>query len=764
MNSHPDIAVKELVLIGGGHSHVGLLKMFAMNPLPGLRITMLASDIHTPYSGMLPGFIAGQYSYDDVHLDLRPLAEFAHCRLFHSRVTGIDPVQQLVYSSNRPVLRYDLLSINIGSTPDDFNIPGVREYAIPVKPVNTFIIQLEELIHRALHDTEFQHVTVVGGGASGVELIMAVQFRLQQELARQHSSKQMSYTLVTADSRLLPSHNASVQQRIKSLFKERGISLLTGTFISDIRTTGARQRRVMNCRNGQALEADAVMWCTTASTPSWPGGAGLAVDERGFILVNDYLQSTSFENIFAAGDIASMVNFPRPKSGVYAVRQGPPLFKNLCRFIEQKSLSAYRPQKHFLSLLNCADKTAVASRGPFAFQGAWVWQYKNWIDLRFMAQFKDFPDMSDTLSIEINSNMVADDVLLRLKEIPMRCGGCGAKVGSSILNRVLLRLQDGSTAADAFGVVIGLEQSDDAAVIEVPEGQLLVQSLDYFKTFLNDPFLLGKIAANHALGDLYAMGATPHSALALVTLPYAPEKIIEQELFQLMSGALEVLQASEMQLLGGHTGEGAEMAFGLSVNGFVNKTAMMTKSGLQPGQLLILTKPLGTGVLLAANMRMKSKGRWVDKAIDSMLVSSHQASVIFKHYNVQACTDITGFGLLGHLVEMLKASAVGVNLDLSSLPVLEGAVAMIKQGIFSSLQDENFRLKHIIANIDRYSENSHYPLLFDPQTAGGLLAGIDRNKAQDCLQQLKDAGYYQAQIIGEIKALDGSEFLVSLTG
>ncbi|WP_246540123.1 selenide, water dikinase SelD [sulfur-oxidizing endosymbiont of Gigantopelta aegis] len=763
MNKLPDITVKELVLIGGGHSHVGLLKMFAMNPLPGLRLTMLSSDIHTPYSGMLPGYIAGQYSFDDAHLDLRPLSEFARCRLYHTRVSHIDADQQLIYSDNRPPIRYDLLSINIGSTPDAFDIPGVKEFAIPVKPVDQFISHLETIIHRALTEEMFQRIVVVGGGASGVELILSIQQRIQSELKRQGKApKTMQFILISAATTILPSHNNSVKKRVLKLFQQRGIALHLNSYIASIAIASSTSnissaskdsskyvsKKIVHCNNGSKYEADAVIWCTTASSAKWPKASGLAVDERGFIKVNDYLQSISHDNVFAAGDIAAMVNYPRPKSGVFAVRQGPPLFENMRRFISGQSLKAFKPQKRFLSLLNCADKTAIASRSMFAFQGHWVWQYKNWIDVRFMKLFSDLPAMNETHELEISQHMVDESALKRLQEIPMRCGGCGAKVGSTILTRVIDRLLERYKSKQQESVVLGLEQADDAAVIAVPEGKLLVQSLDYFKTFINDPYLLGKIAANHALGDLYAMGATPHSALALVTLPYSLADILEDELFQIMSGALEVMQENDMSLLGGHTGEGSEMAFGLNVNGFVSADEMMTKSGLQSDEVLILTKPLGTGTLLAANMRFKAKGRWIEEAIAHMLQSNRQAADIFKAFGARACTDITGFGLLGHLAEMLKASKLSAQIDLTALPILKGAHDMIAEGIFSSLQDDNLKLKRLVSNLEQFTSHKNYPLLFDPQTAGGLLAGIAKDKADLCLEQLQQAGYSSAVVIG----------------
>ncbi|MCK5648419.1 MAG: selenide, water dikinase SelD, partial [Gammaproteobacteria bacterium] len=241
------------------------------------------------------------------------------------------------------------------------------------------------------------------------------------------------------------------------------------------------------------------------------------------------------------------------------------------------------------------------------------------------------------------------------------------------------------------------------------------------------------------------------------------EQIVEEELFQIMSGALEVIHANNMSLLGGHTGEGADMAFGLSVNGFAAKDAMMTKSGLMLNDVLILTKPLGTGTLLAANMRLKAKGRWIDEAIEHMLHSNRAAADLFKDSGALACTDITGFGLLGHLVEMLKASNVDARLNLSTLPVLSGAQEMIKDGIFSSLQEENIHLKRAVANIEALCEHQNYPLLFDPQTAGGLLAGIPEDRADECLLKLHAAGYPQAVIIGDIVASDSTDYFVRLS-
>jgi selenide,water dikinase len=344
-----------------------------------------------------------------------------------------------------------------------------------------------------------------------------------------------------------------------------------------------------------------------------------------------------------------------------------------------------------------------------------------------------------------------------LARIPMRCGGCGAKVGSKILQRILQRLPDTSHP----DVLLKPNQADDAALLQVPAGHILVQSVDYFRAFLDDPYTFGAIAANHALGDLYAMGATPQSALAIATVPYARETVVEQTLYELMAGATDVIQASGAALAGGHTSEGAELAFGLTVNGTVLKQQHLQKGGLQPGDKLILNKPLGTGTLLAADMRGQAKGRWIEQAIQHMLHSNQKAAQIMQHHQAHACTDITGFGLLGHLNEMVQASQHSVQLQLAALPIMDGVIETLAAGIVSSLQPANLRLRHVISNLtDEIANKALYPILFDPQTAGGLLAAIPATQADACLHTLHQQGYPNTCIVGQVTSLQKPQIFI----
>lgn len=745
LNKFP--VVKDLVLIGGGHAHVTVLKRLGMKPVPGLRITLITRDIHTPYSGMLPGYVAGHYDYDDCHIDLGPLARFAGARLYHAEVEGLDIANSKVFAQGRPSIGYDLLSINTGSRPNSIDVPGVDEFAIAAKPIDKFLIKWDALIKQVQSSTGEFRVVVVGGGAGGVELALSTQHRLQRLLKQTGQDPQrLSYTLIAESENIMFMHNASVRQRFERIFTQRKIALKTSSKVTEVRSDEV----VLG--DGSSVAADAVLWVTTAAAPSWPAEAGLGVDTDGFIKVDANLQSLSHKNIFAAGDIASLSD-PRPKSGVFAVRQGPVLTKNLKAAATGGRLRPYRAQKNFLGLISTGDKYAIASRANWSYESAWLWKIKDWIDVEFMRKFNELPEMDEDESPELASGIADAAAIKELSTLAMRCGGCGAKVGATVLSRVMQRLPD-STRED---VLIGRDAPDDCAMLAVPAGMVMVQSVDYFRAFIEDSYTFGAIAANHALGDIFAMGAEAQSVLAIATVPYGREAVVEETLYDVLAGALTIIQPSGAVLAGGHSSEGVELAFGLTVNGLIDPNKVWRKSGLKPGDALILTKAVGTGTLFAADMRGKAKGRWVDAAIQSMLLSSQQAAECLQRFNATACTDLTGFGIIGHLIEMTKASGVDAVLHMDAIPILDGAMDTVAAGILSSLQPQNLRLRRAVQDIESASRHAVFPLLFDPQTAGGLLAGVAQDQADACIKELQTLGYTDSRVIGRIETLSDKE-------
>jgi selenide, water dikinase len=708
--------LKDLVLVGGGHAHVHVLKSFGMKPMPGVRLTLIGRDIETPYSGMIPGFVAGHYSFDECHIDLARLAAWTGTRLIQAEATGLDRINRQVLLKDRPPVSYDLLSLDVGAAPSLDTIAGAALHATPVKPIAELGRRWLGFVERMKDRRDPLSVAVIGGGAGGVELALAIDHRLRQIA----SDARIGVTLVTRGE-ILSGNAPSIRKAMRAILARRSIQVIENASTTEI------ERGTLVLDDGRRLDADEVFVVTEASAMPWFAATGLPLDDRGFFAVEATLRSTGDEHVFAVGDCATVLDHPRPKAGVFAVRQGPPLADNLRRALLGRKLKPFTPQRRYLSIIGTGDDHALATRGAWSVEGAWVWRWKDHIDRKWMRMYREPP----ARAMQMNAPAAPPDPALAdadarrlLADIGMRCGGCGAKVGASVLVRVLARLGP----SPGSGVTLGLDAPDDAAMIEVPAGKALVQSVDFFRTFIDDPFAFGEVAAVHALGDVWAMGARPHSALALAVVPAAAERLMEEDLFQLLAGARRVLDQAGCALIGGHSGEGPEAALGFSVNGLVDPARALRKGGLKIGDKLMITKPLGTGVIFAAAMRGVARGTWIAAALASMRQPSSAAAEELVAVGTHACTDVTGFGLAGHLAEMIRATGrgdeVSVDLDLDALPALAGAAELFAQGFASSLQPENLRARHLIDGIDAAAAHPKLPLLFDPQTAGGLLAAV----------------------------------------
>jgi selenide,water dikinase len=313
-------------------------------------------------------------------------------------------------------------------------------------------------------------------------------------------------------------------------------------------------------------------------------------------------------------------------------------------------------------------------------------------------------------------------------------------------------------------VVLGLAEPDDAAAVVTERGEVIVSSVDMFRGFTDDPYVVGRVAAVNAASDLWAKGVSPRFALAQVSVPDAEPDGGEETLFQALAGARAVLDAEGITLLGGHTTNGADLAVGFTVFGTAaSASALLRIGGLLPGDQLLLTKPVGTGVLFFADMRGLARGQWMEAALASMLRTNAAAAQVALAAGAHACTDVSGFGLAGHLGEMLRASKAGAVVDLAAIPLLPGVAALLGRGLRSTFHPENARARRALRVAAAAAADPTLDALFDPQTSGGLLFGVAPERAAAALAALRAGGDAHAAIIGRVTppSADGALFEIT---
>jgi selenide, water dikinase len=719
----PDVypLTRDLVLVGGGHAHALVLRMWAMHPLPGTRLTLINPRPVAPYTGMLPGHIAGHYDRDALMIDLVRLARFAGARLILDAATGIDRDQRLIHLAGRPPLAFDVASIDTGITSALPDLAGAEAHAHAAKPLGTYAAAWEAFVARRL---AFPRVVILGGGIGGMELALASAHRLRGLGATP------DITVIERGTTLLPGLGSRARTVILWRARALGIRVLTGT------TATAITADTVSLSSGEVLGSDFTLTVATARPLPWFADTGLALTD-GYLAASSTLQ-TSDPAIFAAGDCAHLTGNPRPKAGVFAVRAAPVLHHNLRAALSGGSLKRFRPQRDYLKLISLGDRTALAEKFGLTVSGPRLWRLKDRIDRKFMAKFEDFPAMSTA----ILPHPAADGLAEALGGKPL-CGGCGAKLGPDVLGTALATLPPPQRAEVLSG------PGDDTAILSTATGQQVLTT-DHLRAFTHDPRVMARITAIHAMGDIWAMGAAPQVALAQITLPRLGPALQSRMLADIMAEAAATFRAAGADIVGGHTSQGAELTIGFTVTG--TTTRAITKGGAQPGDVLILTKPIGSGTILAAEMAMaRVPGLMLGEAVEGCFAGMQRpqggaAAILTPH--AHAMTDVTGFGLAGHLLEMLEASGTAATLRLADVPLLPGALALAEAGYGSSLAPANRA-----ATIGRMTapDTPRAGLLHDPQTAGGLLAAVPADQADGLVAQLLAAGD-TAALIGAVAA------------
>jgi pyridine nucleotide-disulfide oxidoreductase family protein len=376
---------RHLLLLGAGHAHVHVLAQLAQHRPPQLDVTVVTPYAHQTYSGMTPGFVAGRYTQDDCQIPLAPLIEAAGARWVPGRCSGIDAEARMVQvtpvgaADPTPLtLGYDLLSIDTGAVIDrsklEADMPGASTQALIVRPIEAFTRLWPQVLELARERP--LSVVVVGAGAAGLELVFAA-----EESIRNQGMRGSRFTLVTGGDEVAANYPPGVQYRVLRQLQRRSITVLRDS------CTGMAPGHVqLGC--GATLSCDVPLVAIGTHAPHWLQGSGLDLSESGHMLVNEHQQSTSHPTVFAAGDVASRADNPHPRSGVYAVRAGPPLARNLLAALDGKPLQAHQPPTNTLNLLSCGTRHAIASFGDWHAGGRWAWWWKDRIDRGFVARYR----------------------------------------------------------------------------------------------------------------------------------------------------------------------------------------------------------------------------------------------------------------------------------------------------------------------------------------------------------------------------------------
>ena len=725
--------IKHLVLVGGGHAQVAVLKDLAMRPLAGLRVTLISRDIMTPYSGMLPGYLEGIYDSEEIVIDLSHLARIAGARFVAASIEAIDPKTKTITIEGRPPLSYDILSLNIGSATDLLAIEGAEKYALPIKPISTLLGRLEPILSAG----KGQKIAIIGGGAAGVETALSLYQRLL--------GRGCSITLIHRGKRLTPEYPLLASLLLKRELGAKGIEVILEKEVKKITAKN------LTLDDGDKIDCDLPLIVTAGAPPQWLKTSGLTLDDNGFIAIKRSLQSLNHEEVFASGDIATLTCDARPKAGVFAVRAGKILAHNLRQVLTDKKLKDWYPQKRYLALIGTGNKKAMPIHGRFTLPTTrlgWIW--KEYIDRKFMNRFNQLPPMPEPKPQGLHALAHEENHDPALAS--MRCLGCGAKAGFGTLQDAFIETE--KLVKKQFPNATPFTQIEaDSAAIEIKQVEI-IQSLDALSAIVDDPFMLGRIAALHAMSDLFASHAKPIAALAVLTLPSAIARLQQDDITQILAGATLALTEEGASLNGGHTAEASAMQVGFSVTGTPIKGEQHAPSD---GDILVLTKPLGIGIIMAGHAMGSgaASGTIRESAIQSMAKSNGIAANIFARHGLFPMTDITGFGLARHTLSLLERYGQGFSAEFNhpNLPLLDGVEALIEEGVTSSLAGANKNAVPLVmlAPVDD-------TIYSDPQTGGGLLAAIPKAKIKkllaDCKKQgviVKPIGKIVADGLGQIR-------------
>ena len=702
----------DLVLIGGGHSHLLVLMKLSKRPIKGNRITLITNEIDTPYSGMIPGYIEGIYSWRDSHIDLYRLCLKLNVRFIHAEVERVSAYDKEIYFKDRPKIKFDVLSINTGIQSNNSDIKGAAKYCLPVKPISKLANNFLNKI------TNYKSIAFIGGGAGSVELALAIKKRFL------NINQEIKITIISGKRGLL----SAFPQKTK-LISLKTLEKFKIDIIEYKRVLEVKPKQII-LSDKSILKIDKAILSTNSMTPKWLTRSDILLTKDNYILVNKSFQ-TNYKYVFASGDVIDFDNQNLKKAGVFAVRSGKPLAVNIKKFIIGKNLLEYKFNKNYLALIGTSKASAIATKYNLTFNSKFFFYLKSYIDKRFIKKFSDFR-IRKKITLDVLKTSLLNIFVKHKEKITdennfMQCKGCAAKVPLNALKKALPQ-EIVSTSEDA---------------VSVPNYPDLFQTVDMINSIITDPFILGKIAANHSISDLVSVNSQITSAMMILQLPFSKTEINSRDLEQVLLGAKEIFKLVDCPLIGGHTmiGKDKDPVIGFSILGQKQKKmeSIKNRRNIKTKDLLILTERIGSGLIFAGINNYLIDSHFQTDVIKQMIKGNLNFGKISNHLNILSMTDITGFGLANHLLNLIKRdnSKTGLTIYPNKIPLFEGVNECINKNIKSSLFESNYDIaqKDIIYKRDKSKIDN---IIYDPQTVGGIAFIIPQEEKDKHFTILKE--------------------------
>ena len=658
-----------------------------MNYYEGLHVILINDSLESAYSGMTPAYIQNFYKIHEIMIDLQRLCFNAGVTFINDEVIQLKTEKKKIILKNRPSVDYDLLSINTGSISKKTNLKiHKNSKCIFIKPINNFIKNLKTIDSLVKKNNEIK-INIIGGGLAAFEISFALRLRYHNKV---------SITIISKNILLEKNLNSKSIIELKKTSQQMKVSIKESNVLEI-------KKNKLLMSNGEIFPSDLNLISTGAEIPEWLKSSSLLKIEE-FIGIKTTLQSINDENIFASGDVASIQDFQRPKSGVMAVRQGQILKENIFLQIQGKKLKRFLPQKNWIYVIGTHPDKALLNYYNFSFHAKWCWTLKTWIDKSFIKKFS-FPN-----KLDMKKKIVSYD-LFKIPTKEMYCQGCGSKVSKTTLIDYLLESSNNNELADSSIVTFSKKQ--------------ILQTVDHIKLFDSiDPYDFGMISYLHSQNDIIAAGGNVHSLNVSIGVPFGEGY---SEIFYLksfMRGVEHLSKIDDASIISGHSYQTSEPGITINMNGIYEHESKKTLA--KKNNLIYLSKPLGVGYLLAAYFKNSNllTAQDFSNVLSCMKLSNKNASVVAKKNQTNSMTDISGFGLASHLGDICKSSGLAANIHLDEKILINSNLEILKKFQSTGYKSNYQSVSHFI-NCDR--NNPYLDIIYDPQTSGPLLMIIDEN-------------------------------------